>query len=90
MVRSRKDKHNNDRQIQRETLPFQASVDDDRGEEMRAAFKIFDKNRDGFITRSELKVSGDGGRWRGHQIFISPFFLTLSLNSSQVRHEENW
>ena len=42
--------------------PFQASVDDDRGEEMRAAFKIFDKNRDGFITRSELKVSGDGGR----------------------------
>ena len=23
---------------------------------MRAAFKIFDKNRDGFITRSELKV----------------------------------
>jgi len=32
-----------------------ASVDDDRGEEMRAAFKIFDKNKDGFITRSELK-----------------------------------
>ena len=43
------------------SCPFvlQASVGDDdshRGEEMRAAFKIFDKNRDGFITRSELKV----------------------------------
>jgi Ca2+-binding EF-hand superfamily protein len=35
-----------------------ASVDgsDERGHEMREAFKIFDKNRDGFISRSELKV----------------------------------
>ena len=41
-------------------LLFKASVEDEghKGEEMRAAFKIFDKNKDGFITRSELKVSG--------------------------------
>ena len=56
--------------------PFQASVDDDRGEEMRAAFKIFDKNKDGFITRSELKVS------RGTQFSCLLYFTNFVFATS--------
>lgn len=29
--------------------------DDDKGDELRQAFKVFDKNGDNFISRSELK-----------------------------------
>ena len=34
---------------------FQFEGDDEKHEELRQAFKIFDKNGDSFISRSELK-----------------------------------